>query len=202
LAGYVGKNGTCAFAKFILVLSRSKTIDAEKNLAANDNTGSKLISGIYGGQSRQHPCILADQITYGIRIQMEEHQLALTAIAEWVFVTNRQFSPLDPRFHLIDAIGRKLGKRLEQMQESLRGGGRRGQVGFSNIDFVQLPRLQINRFNRDKRLSIELRTQRGHLMEQYIILPRLPHELPPPITGLSLNADEFSISQLNNSRIS
>jgi hypothetical protein len=65
-----------------------------------------------------------------------------------------------------------------------------------------LPRLQINRFNRDKRLSIELRTQRGHLMEQYIILPRLPHELPPPITGLSLNADEFSISQLNNSRIS
>jgi hypothetical protein len=158
----VGKNRACTFAKFILALSRSKTIDAEKNLAANHHTDSKLIGGIHSSQSRQHPCILADQIAYSIRIQVEEHQLALTAIAEGVFETHGQFSPLDLRFHLIDAFGRKLGKRLEQMQESLRGGWRRGEVGFSNVDFVQMPRLQINRFNRDKHLSIELCTDGSH----------------------------------------
>ena len=69
------------------------------------------------------PWIQSHQIAYGVRIQMEEHQLPLTAIAEWVFETDRQFSPLDLCFHLIDIFWRNLGKRLEQTQEILRRRG-------------------------------------------------------------------------------
>jgi len=89
---------------------------------------------------------------------MEEHRLPLTAIAEWVFETDRQFSPLDLRFHLIDIFWRNFGKRLEQTQEILRRRRLGRRAGFSNVDFVKMPRLQINRINRDQRFSIELCT--------------------------------------------